>query len=847
MRSRYVRTLKRTLVVAVCFCLAGCHDGTEGGASGDAGGRAPNDAQAESNPQQVRSTGVGGADPGRDARDAMGPTPLHLAAAARDVRAVESALEEAGVDIDAVDGDGLTPLHVVVSAWSWEPWTREKIASIVGRLIRAGANLNVQANDGATPLHYAAEKGAWEVARALIAAGAGVSTTSATGDTPLHIAAREVDEAFVERMLEAGADPNAVNAAGHTPLSLAAKGEGPYLAVVRRLLSHGASPNLPDGARSPLAEAARHLRGALAAMLIDHGADTTSITCETCLRALERHQQYEVLARLLPTELFGTGVPPSEFDQWLRGAIDADSPDKVRRLLDLGARIDDPSLYELMVEEDAASVMSSLLEHGELEAGDIRSEWLDTAARFDSARVARLLIERGADVGARDGADWTPMHGAVLRWHYIASRPLSVARMLIEAGAPVDVPTAAIGWTPLHLAADMNEPEIMEMLLAAGADVNARTNLGGWTPLHVAEKRGEDALEAVAVLRAAGGVTMGNEGVAYLPVFHGGRDFGRYDGIHEELFATPIMGWDGGGRAVRGSFTARGAEERLVFEEIGVESGIHATLVALVDRRGESRPVFAADHYVEFQGLCLDAPTGTHAAMFERSFDGSCCPWSETVYMQFDADAATLTEAYVDRWPTDAEARSNHRQADTSAGVCRWRDTMGAERLYFEHLYALIVGGREADIGDNAYTTEDGAPVSLPTRVIQTETVESSLAAIEALPGVGHVNRNDLGGSSRWKTVTVSNGRGKDYNWGGAALVWDEVRSEWRSFYDKHYITIKGLDGNALVVRAVSSSCGTFRLGHFCYLKIDLDTFEARRIRPNTAADFANIKRLDQW
>ena len=255
---------------------------------------------------------------------------------------------------------------------------------------------------------------------------------------------------------------------------------------------------------------------------------------------------------------------------------------------------------------------------------------------------------------------------------------------------------------PLHLAADMNEPEIMEMLLVAGADVNARTNLGGWTPLHVAEKRGEDALEAIDVLRAAGGVTMRNEGVAYLPVFGGGRDFGRdlleeemaYDGIHEALFAMPILGGSGGGREVRGSFTARGVEERLVFEEIGVgESLVDALLVALVDHRGESRLVFATDHYIEFQGICFDAPTGTHAAIFERSFDGSCCPWSETVYMQFDADAATLAEVYVDRRPTDEEAPSDHGQADTSAGACRWRDTVSAERLYFGHLGALMVGG----------------------------------------------------------------------------------------------------------------------------------------------------------
>ncbi len=46
-----------------------------------------------------------------------------------------------------------------------------------------------------------------------------------------------------------------------------------------------------------------------------------------------------------------------------------------------------------------------------------------------------------------------------------------------------------LGWTPLHVAAEMGEPQRIEDLIFEGADVNARA-ANGQTPLHVAAEYG---------------------------------------------------------------------------------------------------------------------------------------------------------------------------------------------------------------------------------------------------------------------------------------------------------------------------------------------------------------------
>jgi ankyrin repeat protein len=95
-----------------------------------------------------------------------------------------------------------------------------------------------------------------------------------------------------------------------------------------------------------------------------------------------------------------------------------------------------------------------------------------------SLDVARLLIEKGADVEGRirfDGAlirctSRTPLHVATTRGH------LSIIKLLVSAGANVNATTMTTGRTALQLAVEFDQEEIVNHLLDSGA---SSTLIGG--------------------------------------------------------------------------------------------------------------------------------------------------------------------------------------------------------------------------------------------------------------------------------------------------------------------------------------------------------------------------------
>ena len=82
---------------------------------------------------------------------------------------------------------------------------------------------------------------------------------------------------------------------------------------------------------------------------------------------------------------------------------------------------------------------------------------------------ARFAIARGASVNRHDDIGSTPLHTAAWRGD------LAMAKLLIEAGARIDVIDSRTGETPLHSAARGVEPAMMTFLLVTGADPNAQT------------------------------------------------------------------------------------------------------------------------------------------------------------------------------------------------------------------------------------------------------------------------------------------------------------------------------------------------------------------------------------
>ena len=119
---------------------------------------------------------------------------------------------------------------------------------------------------------------------------------------------------------------------------------------------------------------------------------------------------------------------------------------------------------------------------------------LMVASGLGHSRVARILLNKGADVGVRIADGGTALHISAEQGH------LAISKMLVNAGANLEVATTTQGSTPLHAAAQEGHVGVMSVLIEAGANPNSR-RLDGSTPLYIAAQRGH--LDAMRVLLRA--------------------------------------------------------------------------------------------------------------------------------------------------------------------------------------------------------------------------------------------------------------------------------------------------------------------------------------------------------
>ena len=117
---------------------------------------------------------------------------------------------------------------------------------------------------------------------------------------------------------------------------------------------------------------------------------------------------------------------------------------------------------------------------------------LNWSAFYNTLDLAKLLIDNGADVNAKGDGGWTPLRNAV--GYAVHSGETELVQLLIDNGADVNARTTGQwngGETPLYMAILMQwtspgeEVNVIKLLIDNGADVNAKAD-GGWTPLHVA-------------------------------------------------------------------------------------------------------------------------------------------------------------------------------------------------------------------------------------------------------------------------------------------------------------------------------------------------------------------------
>ena len=142
--------------------------------------------------------------------------------------------------------------------------------------------------------------------------------------------------------------------------------------------------------------------------------------------------------------------------------------------------------------------------------GSLDDELLNAVLAKDFTRVD-YLVERGADINARDSGKLTPLMNAVKGGNY------DLVRALLAHNADVDA-VDHDGWSAVMHAAWLNEPKMIRTMGAGyGAKLDVAENLSQSTALGLAVQKGK-TLAVVALLDsgASADITMGDGG--YTPL-----------------------------------------------------------------------------------------------------------------------------------------------------------------------------------------------------------------------------------------------------------------------------------------------------------------------------------------
>lgn len=177
----------------------------------------------------------------------------------------------------------------------------------------------------------------------------------------------------------------------------------------------------------------------------------------------------------------------------LHGAAQGNALRVVSLLLDKGAPVDaknpggaTPLYYA--ARRGNIEVMNILLDHGASVGGVsvfFHAEPLHGAAIGAKARAAQLLLDREADINARDHNEDTPLHLVIASENENEDEIFKTALLLLQKNATSVNAQNKDGRTPLHKAAARGRYKLSLLLLEHGADVLAEDTLSG-TPYHAA-------------------------------------------------------------------------------------------------------------------------------------------------------------------------------------------------------------------------------------------------------------------------------------------------------------------------------------------------------------------------
>lgn len=424
--------------------------------------------------------------------------PLHIAARKGNLKLVKLLIAE-GAEIDAESGDGRTALYYALD-WLYSPDTAH--LKIAHALLKAGAQLKAMRGAEKAFFIKGIERKNLELTKLLLTHGLDPNDFKGyyLSDYPIGAACSIMPEEyaleFVHLLVSHGADVNINIGQGvykcDIPLHCAI---GDRKAEVAKLLiESGADVNVSSeyySYKKPLHLAALEGMYQIVQSLLAHGAKVNA--CDGHRNTplfYAADSNHADIVRILLTN----GADPNA-GQPLTLASRNGYLDIAEILINAGADVNagkDSGNYPLLEAAiNGNEAMIRLLIDAGANAANTRYSTLSVIKGENTVSIAKLLIKAGAELEAQEGMDdHTPLHLAVL------SKQVSLAAYLLEAGADVNAKDRN-GNTPLHLAANDQEGAAMaRVLIDAGADLKA-VNKNNETALTVAESIGSDVYDVL--------------------------------------------------------------------------------------------------------------------------------------------------------------------------------------------------------------------------------------------------------------------------------------------------------------------------------------------------------------
>jgi ankyrin repeat protein len=438
-----------------------------------------------------------------NSRDNENQTPLLLATALPCFKLTDVLLKH-GADTNAGNNNGKTPLHILSEChWMYD---EDNLVNHARLLLENGAEVNIQDNDNQTPLLLAMEQNRFKLARILLDHGADANAEKNCGKTSLHLLSksriRDEDKVLdtLRLLLEHGAVVNRRGVYNQTPLYIAM--ERDWFKFARILLDHGANARGENSeGKTPLhllSESWTHGESDaldLIWLLLEHGAEVNKrdVNNQTPLH-LAMGRDWFKLARIL-----------------LAHGADANVANNIgKTLLHL--------LSESLIhdEGDALNLIWLLLERGAVAVMNRRDKNNQTPLHLamvrDWFKLARILIDRGADANAENNDGRTPL--LILSDSRVHNGDaIDLLCVLLKRGAVVNRRDKN-GETPLLLAMGRGGLKFARILLEHGADASVK-KINRKTLLHLlleSQIRSEgEALDLLWLLLDHGAVANGRD------------------------------------------------------------------------------------------------------------------------------------------------------------------------------------------------------------------------------------------------------------------------------------------------------------------------------------------------